>query len=332
MLMKMMKTTTMNAINVFDFFKKQQKYFLIGAGFVVVVSGLALYRIVLSIRRLRMIKKITLEDPNTKYPLELIERENLTHDTRLFRFALPSNQHILGLQLGQHVYLSAKRVNQEDGKEDLIIRPYSPVSAIDETGYFELVFKVYKHGKMTQYLESMRVGQKIDVRGPTGKLAYKRQGVFELTSGVGDKKEIKQLKVTRIGMIAGGTGITPMFQIISDICRHRAASGAAADQTKVQLLFANHTEDDILLRKELEELREENKGTFDVWFTISRSTNESLWTYDVGRVNETMIRAHLPPPSDKTIILVCGPPEFVNACCIPYLLNIGHKKEQIHSF
>ena len=47
-------------------------------------------------------------DPNTKYPLKLMEKEVLSHDTRRFRFELPSDQHILGLPVGQHIYLSAR--------------------------------------------------------------------------------------------------------------------------------------------------------------------------------------------------------------------------------
>lgn len=41
-------------------------------------------------------KLVTLVDPNTKYALPLIEREELSHDTRRFRFGLPSKEHVLG--------------------------------------------------------------------------------------------------------------------------------------------------------------------------------------------------------------------------------------------
>ena len=37
-----------------------------------------------------------LQDPQTKYPMKLIERHIINHDTRRFRFALPSPQHVLG--------------------------------------------------------------------------------------------------------------------------------------------------------------------------------------------------------------------------------------------
>ena len=49
-------------------------------------------------------------------------------------------------------------------------------------------------------------------------------------------------------MIAGGTGITPMLQLI------RAILKDPRDKTKMWLVFANQTENDILLRTELEEV------------------------------------------------------------------------------
>lgn len=77
-----------------------------------------------------------LEDPEVKYEVKLIEREEISHDTRRFRFELPSLEHVLGLPIGQHIYLTAK-VNG-----NLVIRPYTPVSSDDDKGYFDLVIKV----------------------------------------------------------------------------------------------------------------------------------------------------------------------------------------------
>ena len=45
------------------------------------------------------------------------------------------------------------------------------------------------------------------------------------------------------GMLAGGTGITPMYQVINAILRD------PSDRTQLSLVSANVGEDDILLRK-----------------------------------------------------------------------------------
>jgi len=39
---------------------------------------------------------VTLVDAAVKVPLPLIEKEELSHDTRRFRFQLPSKEHCLG--------------------------------------------------------------------------------------------------------------------------------------------------------------------------------------------------------------------------------------------
>ena len=69
---------------------------MVGVGVVAATAVLA--KILLDNRKK---KKVTLEDPNAKYALKLIEKIELSHDTRLFRFALPSQEHCLGLPIGQ---------------------------------------------------------------------------------------------------------------------------------------------------------------------------------------------------------------------------------------
>ena len=56
-------------------------------------------------------------------------------------------------------------------------------------------------GKMSQYLDAMVPGDKIDVRGPSGRLQYKRNGVFEIS--IDKKTPPKVVKAKRVGMIAG---------------------------------------------------------------------------------------------------------------------------------
>ena len=51
--------------------------------------------------------------------------------------------HILGLPVGQHIYLTVKI----DG--NLIIRPYTPVSSDDDKGFMDLVIKVRTQNRKT---------------------------------------------------------------------------------------------------------------------------------------------------------------------------------------
>ncbi len=76
-------------------------------------------------------------DPQSYIPFKLIEREEVSHDTRRFRFGLQSDQHVLGLPFGQHI--SLKFVGA-DGKE--VSRSYTPISSDDDLGYVDFVIKV----------------------------------------------------------------------------------------------------------------------------------------------------------------------------------------------
>ena len=98
---------------------------------VVLVAGLTIAVSYFVFRLLKSSKKkqsVTLVDPEKKVALPLIEKKIVSHDTRIFRFGLPSPSHVLGLPIGQHIYLTA----HIDGKT--VIRPYTPISSDDDLG------------------------------------------------------------------------------------------------------------------------------------------------------------------------------------------------------
>lgn len=107
-----------------------------------------------------------------------------------------------------------------------MVRPYTPTSSDEDLGHMDLVVKIYPAnvhpkfpdgGKMTQYLESLNIGDSIDVRGPSGHLVYRGKGAFDIKE---DKKgPVKETRVKRVSMIAGGTGITPMLQLVRAVFR-----------------------------------------------------------------------------------------------------------------
>ncbi|KAL4714474.1 hypothetical protein ACJJTC_017769 [Scirpophaga incertulas] len=251
--------------------------------------------------------------------LPLIEREEISHDTRRFRFGLPSEDHVLGLPIGQHIHLSAKI------EDDLVIRAYTPVSSDEEKGYVDLVIKVYYKnihpkfpdgGKMSQHLNNMKLGETIDVRGPSGRLQYAGNGAF-LIKKLRKDPPVKTV-VKKLNMIAGGTGITPMLQLVRHICRD------ANDRTEMRLIFANQTEQDILLRNELEKFQTEHPDQFKLWYTIDRPSEG--WQYSVGFINEDMIRDHLFEKGQDVMTLMCGPPPMINFACNPALDKLGYQE------
>lgn len=286
-------------------------------GVVVVVATAVLAKFFFLKKRKVSKNSITLVDPTVKYDLKLVEKEEISHDTRRFRFELPSAEHVLGLPVGQHIHLIAA-INGAP-----VVRPYTPVSSDNDKGFVDLVVKIYfknvnpkfpEGGKMSQYLENMKIGESISFRGPSGRLVYNGNGNFAIRP---DKKSPPVAhKASKVGMISGGTGITPMLQLVREVFRN------PEDNTELWLLFANQSENDILLRKELEEVAEQHKDRFHLWYTIDKS--EEGWKYSTGFVNAEMLEQHLPPPSDDTLILMCGPPPMVNFACLPNLEKLGY--------
>ncbi|XP_043800762.1 NADH-cytochrome b5 reductase 2 isoform X1 [Apis laboriosa] len=260
---------------------------------------------------------ILLVDPVVKYSLPLIKKDILSHDTRKFRFALPTSDHILGLPIGQHVHLTVKI------GDEVVIRSYTPVSSDDDHGYVDLVIKVYfknvhpkfpEGGKMSQYLEDLKIGETVDFRGPSGRLIYKGHGNFSVK--ILRKDPPTEYNVKKIVMLAGGTGITPMLQLI------RAIIKDSTDETQTSLLFANQTEKDILLRDELDDIAKNYPNKLKLWYTLDTSSEN--WQYSTGHINADMIKDHMFPPSSDTMVLMCGPPPMINFACNPNLDKLGY--------
>lgn len=60
---------------------------------------------------------------------------------------------------------------------------------------------------MSQFLYAMKEGEFMEMDGPKGRLNYKGNGNFYFGEGENKKYMLRR----NIGMIAGGTGITPVY-------------------------------------------------------------------------------------------------------------------------
>lgn len=71
------------------------------------------------------------------------------------------------------------------------------------------IYNIKLGGKMSQHLNSMQLGDTILMKGPKGHLDYQGRGQFTIAH---KRDNIVQYNKKKIGMVAGGTGITPMLQ------------------------------------------------------------------------------------------------------------------------
>ncbi|KAJ8123052.1 hypothetical protein ONZ43_g904 [Nemania bipapillata] len=232
--------------------------------------------------------------PTTFQTLPLVKKDLVAPNTYCLVFELPTPQSVLGLPIGQHVAITAV----VDGQA--VTRSYTPVSNNADRGILELIIKCYSNGKLTGgYLANLEIGDEVKFRGPKGAMRYKR----------GHAK--------RIGMLAGGSGITPMYQLIRAICEDQR------DTTEVSLIYANRTEEDILLRSELEAFARKYPKNFKLHYMLDSPPPE--WQGGVGYVTKDIMAERFPAADSDSKVMLCGPPGMVNAAK-KALVELGYEK------
>lgn len=211
-------------------------------------------------------------DPVNSQGFPLIKKTALSHNTAIYRFGLPTPNSILGLPIGQHISMAANldvrdpKTEKVENKE--VFRSYTPISSDFDLGYFDLLIKSYPNGNISRHLATLKIGDTMKVKGPKGAMVYTPN------------------MVRRFGMIAGGTGITPMLQIIKAIVRGRKSG----DKTEVDLIFANVNAEDILLKEDMDKLaREDDK--FRVYYVLNNPPE--TWDGGVGFVTPDMVKVRI---------------------------------------
>ncbi|KAK1767166.1 hypothetical protein QBC33DRAFT_539422 [Phialemonium atrogriseum] len=247
--------------------------------------------------------------------LKLEEVQNVSHNTKLFRFKLPEDDMVSGL----HIASAILTKYQPQGAEKPVMRPYTPISDEDSKGHMDLLVKRYENGPMSTHLHDMVPGQRLDIKGPLPKYSWTPN------------------KHGHIALIAGGTGITPMFQLCRAIFKN------PEDKTKVTLVFGNVTEDDILLKHELAELENTYPQRFRAFYVLDNPPK--TWAGGKGYINSELLKTVLPEPkADNIKLFVCGPPGLMTSISgnkkspkdqgelTGILKELGYTPEQVYKF
>ena len=253
--------------------------------------------------------------------LERLEKNPFLFFSNLFkkknkqiRFALDHPTQLLGLPTGHHITLKCTVKNAATGLEEDAMRPYTPVTDDATRGAVDFVIKVYPTGRVTPALDSLRVGDFVLAKGPKGRFSYEANMADE------------------VGLVAGGTGITPMFAVAMAALRDKAA-----DKTRFSLVFANVTEEDILIRDRLDELAREHPGRFRVHHVLNEpptrdeKSGGKPWEGSSGFVTKEILERHLPAPGPRTLVLRCGPGPM-NKAVGAALEELGYSKEMTFEF
>lgn len=224
--------------------------------------------------------KTAVLDANSYRKLPLAKKIELSPNVFRLVFALPRPSDTLCLPTGQHI--SMRAVVQGES----VIRSYTPISNDKDKGVIDLVVKIYEQGILTKHLASLQLGDEVDFRGPMGRMKY-RSGFCG-----------------HIGMVAGGTGIAPMYQLIRAICED------SSDQTTVSLLYANNYEEDILLRDQLDHWAAFYPNKFQVAYFLQHPPKE--WKHYRGFVTKDLMLEKLGLNTLDSKLMLCGPPGMIS--------------------
>jgi hypothetical protein len=106
-------------------------------------------------------------DPSAWKPLTLSKVTKLSENTAIYRFAFADPSAESGMTVASCLLTKAAIGSQkEDGTRANVMRPYTPISRPEVVGYLDLAVKTYPEGKMSKHMANMKVGDKLDFKGP----------------------------------------------------------------------------------------------------------------------------------------------------------------------
>jgi ferredoxin-NADP reductase len=216
-----------------------------------------------------------------KYIVKVLKTEFVTHNVKRFTLEKPGGYKFIS---GQATDVAINKPGLENE-----LRPFT-FTCLNGDDYLEFTIKIYRgHNGMTEKLLDVNPGNELIVHEVFGVINYIGPGLF----------------------IAGGAGITPFISIFRQLKLENKLPGNF-------LLFANRTEDDVIIKDELDKMFGDNR--VDI---LSNPTTPGM---EGRHIDKDLISRYI--PEKNGYCYVCGPDEFT-ATIVNYLLALGIKKDRI---
>lgn len=224
-------------------------------------------------------------------------------NTKVFRFHLHGALQQAGLAVGQFVAIRGEL----DG--EWLQGYYSPLSRPHEEGYVEILCRTdTAGGQIINFLNAVRPGGECYLKAMGGlRLRFEGSQLFH------GEREIKKLS-----LLAGGTGIAPMIQIVRAYLYHLVGAGAPSGEplldpttSGVRLVYASEQEFDLAFTDVLQSIQDTYPAYFQYYIVLNHPPLG--WTEGVGFVNEDTARRKLFYPYEEEqgqLFVMCGPPIF----------------------
>ncbi|MDI9861433.1 ferredoxin--NADP reductase [Flectobacillus roseus] len=208
---------------------------------------------------------------------EVIEE---TPDTKTFSFWHPIHQAV-SYKAGQFLTL----IPEIDGKK--VRRSYSMSSSPNKDASIAVTIKRVPGGLVSNYLcDNLKVGDALEMMEPMGHFVI----------------EPNPTKSRVIVLFGGGSGITPLMSIAKSVL-------PVETDTKVYLVYGSRNEENIIFKKQLEELEKTYQGRFRVLHVLSQPSY--TWTGYKTRINQasavTFLKQDFGLDIGKAEYYLCGP-------------------------
>ncbi|OYQ46484.1 sterol desaturase family protein [Flavobacterium aurantiibacter] len=201
---------------------------------------------------------------------------------------------------GQHLTIKVNRHGE------ILYRTFSISSVPNAGNSLTLTIKKIKDGKVTNYLaDSLRVGDTLEVTAPSGQFFINPEPAHQ----------------KHYVMIAGGSGITPIYSMIGAILKFEPKS-------KITLLYANRNLNSIIFKEKLEQWTTEFSTQLEVKHFLSEEENpkKAIKGYITRIFLEEMLKQY---GKSKLDFYLCGP-EIMTNKLLDDLASLGVAKDKIH--
>lgn len=183
--------------------------------------------------------------------------------------------------------------------------------------------KQYPDGKQSTHLHSLKPGDSLLFAAALGGHAWKPDPAHR----------------PHVTLIAGGAGITPVYQLARGILSN------PQDPTKVTLVYGINSDDDFLLKDEFASWKSAHGDRFNLVVANSRPTENSPSAWKKGRITKELLREigitaeHENATRDDKVkrVFICGPPAMEQSLLglkkeKGILEQLGYSKSELHNF
>ncbi|KAG5492531.1 hypothetical protein JKF63_01109 [Porcisia hertigi] len=213
--------------------------------------------------------------------------------SRVLRFNLPGALQKTGLALGQFIGIRG----DWDGQQ--LIGYYSPITLPDDVGVIGILARADK-GRLAEWISALQPGHAVEMKACGGLIIDRRFDARHFF--------FRGLKIRKLALIGGGTGVAPMLQIVRAAVKKPFVDSIGS----IQFIYAAEDVSELTYRTLLESYEKEyGSEKFKCHFVLNNPPAQ--WTDGVGFVDAALLRSAVQAPSNDLLVAICGPPMMQRA-------------------